>query len=246
MKKITLSTLLLIAIPFSVACSSLPETSTVDAQIESIAVPQSASAENAAPVASTSILTEQETADLLYMREEEKLAHDVYVYLYKQWGLPVFNNIASSESTHTASVLSLLSRYGIADPAAGLTEGQFQNAELQALYDSLAEQGGLSLADALKVGAAIEEIDILDLQDTIANTAKANIRLVYENLLAGSANHLRTFANPLQMQTGLIYQPQYLSAEEYEAILGGSNAAGLGNGAKGQPGGRGRGGPNRN
>ncbi len=108
------------------------------------------------------------------------------------------------------------------------------------------QHGGLSLPDARKVGAAIEEIDILDLQDTIANTAQADIRLVYENLLAGSANHLRAFVNTLQMQTGATYQAQYLSTEEYEAILGGSNAAGLGNGAQGQPGGRGRGGPNRN
>jgi len=246
MKKIILSILLLISIPFSVACSSLPETAIAEAQFESIATPQSVSTENAAPVASTSILTEQETADLLYMREEEKLAHDVYEFLYEQWGLPVFNNIASSESTHTASVLVLLTRYGTADPAAGLAAGQFNNADLQKLYDTLIQQGGLSLADALKVGAAIEEIDILDLQDTIANTAQADIRLVYENLLAGSANHLRAFVNTLQMQTGATYQAQYLSTEEYEAILAGGGTTGVGNGAQGQPGGRGRGGPNRN
>lgn len=246
MKKIILSTLLLIGIPFSVACSSLPETANAEAQFVSITAPQTLSNEGTAVVPSTSLLNEQETADLLYMREEEKLAHDVYMYLYDLWGLPVFNNIASSESTHTASVLALLNRYGIADPAAGLTEGQFQNAELQALYDTLIQQGGLSLADALKVGAAIEEIDIFDLQDTIANTAQADIRLVYENLLAGSANHLRAFVNTLQMQTGATYQAQYLSTEAYEAILAGGGTTGVGNGAQGQPGGRGRGGPNRN
>jgi hypothetical protein len=246
MKKIILSGLLLIAIPFSVACNSLPGTATTEAQSVSPAAPQVVSDESTAVLASTGILNDQEAADLLYMREEEKLAHDVYIFLYEQWGLPVFNNIASSESTHTASVLSLLTRYGIADPVAGLAEGQFQNADLQSLYDTLVEQGSLSLADALKVGGAIEEIDILDLQDTMASTTQPDILLVYENLLAGSTNHLRAFTNTFEMQTGTTYQPQYLSAEEYAAILSGSNSAGMGYGAQGQPGGRGQGGPNRN
>lgn len=38
--------------------------------------------------------------DLLYMREEEKLARDVYITLYEKWGIPVFNNISNRESDH--------------------------------------------------------------------------------------------------------------------------------------------------
>ncbi|MDK2980256.1 MAG: hypothetical protein PWQ55_603 [Chloroflexota bacterium] len=246
MKKIILSTLLLASIPFSVACSSLPESAAVQTQFEATGTTQSAAIEESVSTVAAGVLSDQEAADLQYMREEEKLAHDVYVYLYGLWGLPVFNNIASSESSHTASVLILLTRYGISDPAAGLAEGQFQNADLQALYDSLTEQGSLSLAEALKAGAAIEEIDIRDLQDTLAHTSQADIQWVYENLLAGSSNHLRAFAGSLQQQTGEAYQPQYLTVEEYEAILAGSNAAGMGFGAQGGAGGRGPGGPNRN
>ena len=247
MKKFILSTLLLISIPFSVACSNIPDAAASAQPIHSVAEPEAIVVESTlSPTAVTEILSDQETTDLLYMREEEKLAHDVYIYLYDVWGLPVFNNIAASESTHTASVLTLLNRYGIADPAAGLAEGQFQNTDLQALYDTLIEQGSLSLGDALKVGAAIEEIDILDLQDTIANTTQADIQLVYGNLLSGSANHLRAFINTLRQQTGETYQPQYLSTEEYEAILAGTNSNGMGYGVQGQPGGRGQGGPNRN
>ncbi|BBB47111.1 DUF2202 domain-containing protein [Pelolinea submarina] len=246
MKKIILSTLLLISIPFSVACSNIPDAAVSAQPNHSTVEPAALVLENTPGAAAvTGILSDQETTDLLYMREEEKLAHDVYINLYDKWGLPVFSNIASSESTHTASVLTLLNRYGIADPALGLAEGQFQNADLQALYDTLTKQGSLSLGDALKVGAAIEEIDILDLQDTIANTTQADIRLVYENLLAGSSNHLRAFVNTLQ-QTGETYQPQYLSAEEYQAILAGANSNGMGYGAQGQPGGRGQRGPNGN
>ena len=98
----------------------------------------------------------------------------------------------------------------------------------------------------MRVGAAIEEIDILDLQDTIANTTQADIQLIYQNLLSGSSNHLRAFVNTLQRQTGQPYQPQVLSEAEYEAILAGANASGMGFGAQGQPAGRGQGGPNRN
>jgi len=47
------------------------------------------------------------------------------------------------------------------------------------------------LADALKVGAAIEEIDILDLQTRVAQTDNADIPLAYNNLMNGSSNHRR-------------------------------------------------------
>lgn len=46
--------------------------------------------------------------------------------------------------------------------------------------------GSRSLADALRVGATIEEIDLLDLEERIAQTDEADIKLVYENLAKGS------------------------------------------------------------
>jgi hypothetical protein len=42
-------------------------------------------------------LSPEEAAGLAYMREEEKLAHDVYLALYEQWGSTIFRSIASSE-----------------------------------------------------------------------------------------------------------------------------------------------------
>jgi hypothetical protein len=168
-----------------------------------------------------SVLSENEAAGLMYMREEEKLAHDVYVTLYQQWGLPLFNNIANSEATHTAAIKVLLDRYGIADPAAGNDVGEFTDPTLQKLYDQLVA-GSQSLADALKVGAAIEEIDILDLQTRLAQTANADIELVYGNLLKGSRNHLRAFTSTLQRQTGEVYTAQYLDATSYSSIVGDS------------------------
>jgi len=164
-------------------------------------------------------LSEVEIAHLLFMREEEKLAHDVYLSLYDRWGLPVFQNIASSEANHTEAVKNLLKKYGIQDPADTSRAGVFVNEDLQEMYDDLIEKGDSSLGDALTVGAAIEEIDILDLQSAIEETTAADIARVYENLLKGSENHLRAFTSTLFGQTGETYTPQYLSQEAYTAIL---------------------------
>ena len=174
-------------------------------------------------VAATSPLSADESAGLRFMREEEKLARDVYLTLYQEWGLAIFNNIANSEATHMTAVKMLLDRYGIADPAAGNAVGVFTNQTLQALYNQLIAQGSQSLSAALKVGGAIEEIDILDLKERIASTTHADIKTVYNNLLNGSYNHLRSFVSTLKTQTGEVYQPQYLDAATYQSIISGSN-----------------------
>jgi len=128
------------------------------------------------------------------MREEEKLAHDVYQYLYEKWGLPVFKNIVASEQTHTDAIKTLLDRYQIADPAAGNEPGVFASDDLQALYDQLIAQGSQSSAAALGVGVAIEKLDISDLEQQLAMTTHSDITTVYKNLLRGSQNHLQAFS----------------------------------------------------
>jgi hypothetical protein len=192
--------------------------------------PAAAAPASSAPFAVTSTLSADEAAGLIFMREEEKLAHDVYVTFYQQYGLAIFNNIANSEAAHMAAVKTLLDRYGIADPAAGNGVGVFENVELQALYNQLIAQGRQSLSAALKVGAAIEEIDILDLKERLATTTQADIRQVYTSLLNGSYNHLRAFANTLKMQIGEVYQPQYLDTATYQTISAGVNGRRGGNG----------------
>lgn len=179
------------------------------------------------PAADPGSLSEQEIADLVFMREEEKLAHDVYATLYSQWGLSVFENIASSELVHTEAIKVLLDRYGIDDPAQSQV-GVFTDPDLQTLYNQLVLRGSTSLTEALKVGAAIEEIDILDLQARIAETNIQDISQVYENLILGSENHLRAFTRVLNTQTGEVYQPSYLSPEAYQSIVV-SNTTGNGN-----------------
>jgi hypothetical protein len=170
-------------------------------------------------------LSVEEIEALLYMREEEKLAHDVYVALYDRWGLPIFQNISQSELSHTNSIKNLLDRYGLVDPASS-ESGIFTNPDLQALYIELVARGEQSLSEALKTGAAIEEIDILDLEKDLSQINQADIRQVFQNLLQGSQSHLRAFASNLSNQSGEVYQPQYMPLEQYQTILSAQNGNG--------------------
>jgi len=185
-------------------------------------------------------ISETEADGLAFMREEEKLARDVYLTLYDVWGLRPFSNISASEQTHTDQVKALLEMYGLPDPVVDDTIGVFVNADLQALYNDLIEKGNTSLVDAIEVGIAIEEIDILDLIEYMDNTEEANLDWVYANLEAGSENHLRAFVKQYEMQTGTTYVPQYLSQEMYDSIMSSSNGMGGGGQGHGNGGGHGQ------
>lgn len=164
-------------------------------------------------------LSVDEEAGLLFMREEEKLAHDLYTAMYQSWNNQVFDNIAASEQTHTEAVLLLLEKYDLTDPVGDNAVGVFVNTDLQAIYDDLLAQGNLSEIEALKVGAVVEEIDILDLADQLSNTVdNQDIELVYTNLQTGSRNHLRAFVRNLAAR-GITYEPAYLSQEDYDDII---------------------------
>ena len=169
-------------------------------------------------IPTASELNGDEVAGLLWMREEEQLAHDVYAVLGDLWGLRIFENIAASETTHIDAVSGLLDRYGIDDPADGAAPGTFTNPTLQGLYDDLIADGSRSLDAALGVGALIEELDISDLQDRSAATEIPDITTVYANLLRGSRNHLRAFTSQLELR-GTTYEPTQLDSATFDAIV---------------------------
>jgi hypothetical protein len=145
----------------------------------------------------TVALTDDENYWLTYMREEEKVARDVYLYLNDKWNVRIFKNIAASEQTHMDAIKTLLDTYTIPDPAAGKGIGEFTNPDLQKLYDDLIREGSISKVEALRVGVIIEETDIDDLTEGIATTRHNDIKTVYSNLLQGSLNHLDAFESTL-------------------------------------------------
>ena len=155
--------------------------------------------------------------DLLRIREEEKLAHDVYTSLSKTSKLPIFRNISRAESRHMQSIEQLLRAGGSNAKAFNNTAGVFVYPEYQQLYDSLIASGTRSPLDALMVGAKIEEMDIADLQQLLTQTNDPQTRQVLEQLLQGSHNHLRAFASQIARQ-GASYKAQFLTQAEFDQI----------------------------
>lgn len=165
----------------------------------------------------TATLLPEEVEGLMLMREEEKMAHDVYSSFYDKFGLRVFANIANSESKHMEAVLWLINSYKLTDPASNEL-GVFENADIQNLYNKFMAEG-VNEVEALKIGAFIEEYDIADLEKLISETGNMYIVRVYTNLLNGSKNHLRAFVKNLS-SGNVVYQPSVLSQTEYAEIIG--------------------------
>jgi hypothetical protein len=163
-------------------------------------------------------LNADESGSLLLLREEEKLARDVYTALYVKWGTSVFLNISSSEQQHTDAILTLLNKYGLKDPVGNNGPGVFTNPDLQILYTKLVSQGSVSVLDALKVGATIEDLDIFDLAKAQLKNDNQDIQLVYDLLLMGSRNHMRSFYGQI---VGLLgsYSAQFILQSELDAIV---------------------------
>lgn len=139
-----------------------------------------------------------EEESLIYMREEEKLARDVYKYLYDTWNLTIFSNIYKSEQLHMNAIKTLLDRYGIQDLALNNGYGEFANKSIQELYKKLIDKGSRSKQDALEVGVIIEELDIYDLEESLKLAVHKDVKRVYSNLMAASYNHLDAFESSLQ------------------------------------------------
>ena len=164
-------------------------------------------------------LTEDEISGILFMREEEKLARDVYLYLYELFPLRPFLNISKSEQAHMDAIKYLIDTYELEDPVGENPPGVFQNEELQELYNELISQGREGRSEALQVGALIEEVDIIDLQTELEEHAThEDVVRVYGNLCKASENHLRAFVGVLRLYE-VEYEPLRLDQAEFDRIL---------------------------
>ena len=149
--------------------------------------------QNMQPILNTAlvpVLSDIDVERLMYGQQEERLARDVYLTLFQQYGLQVFSNIARSENHHVDLIGNLLRKYNIEQ-----TEGY---GKLQSTYDKLIQKGSQSLQDAIEVGIAIEILDIKDLDKTLSETDNQDIKAVYGTLRQGSIRHLAAFVRNLQ------------------------------------------------
>jgi len=149
------------------------------------------------PMTDTSPLSDNESGWILFMAEEEQMAHDLYSRWAGMYTVPVFSNIADAETTHAAEVRLLVDRYGLSGTMIGNASTGYRHPEIQALSDTLAVQGDASLTGAFEAGAAIETRDIADLDTAMAGTTRPDIVQVYSYLRQGSENHLSAFQRQL-------------------------------------------------
>lgn len=180
-----------------------------------------------ADVSPQAILSKKNAEAILYMREEEKLARDLYDSIFRKWNILPFSNIRQSEQYHMDRVKSLVDRYNLKDPVTGNNDqpGKFTNSKLQQFYNELIAAGSGSLTGALKAGARIEETDIADLQERIKETSQQDIIDVYTYLKMASENHLRAFYRLLNNR-GIQYSPVVLRKDEFEKIIRSNNRGG--------------------
>jgi hypothetical protein len=175
-------------------CNSSDPLSSADVQADQHAMAHSSIAGGAPSSVTSGTISAGEREDLLLLREEEKVARDVYRMMYQRWGVRVFDNISNSETSHMTAILTLLNRYGIADPVGINDVGVFANQQLQESYNQLLARGNASLAEAFRVGVAIEVTDIVDLEMALDRADKRDIDRVYTNLLTASEKHLSAFS----------------------------------------------------
>jgi hypothetical protein len=170
-------------------------------------------------VDNTFVLNETEIYHLKFIREEEKMARDVYRVLFETWGNPIFANIEESEQAHMDAMANLLAFYGIDDPVTSDVAGAFTDESIAGLYSDLVELGSQSEIDALLVGSYIEEYDILDIWRAFDETAEERIQKVYQNLYEGSYNHLDAFVYVYELVADESYIPVLLSDDDYEYVM---------------------------
>ena len=161
-------------------------------------------------------LSDTDKEALLFMLEEEKLARDTYEFLDSKWGLIEFANIKISEQSHMDAIITLLERSNT--PYTILPYGEFEDDHLQDYYNQFVENGQLSQANALQIGATIEDLDIVDLQEFINDAESPSVIKVFESLKCGSGNHLRSFISSIEL-LGDTYTIQFLTEEEYNLII---------------------------
>ena len=152
----------------------------------------------ACTVLTTETLSQAEIDTLMYMREEEKMARDLYIRFNEMYGgtVSVFGNISRSEQKHMDAVKGLLDAYELDDPVKDGV-GEFTNTVLRDQYEKLLEQGAEDLKGALGVGVIVEEQDLMDLAAAMNETVEPCIDRVYSNLLRGSTHHLAAFSRLL-------------------------------------------------
>ena len=172
------------------------------------------------PLKIYSQLTDAEVNGILSLREEEKVAYDVYTVMFEKYESKVFKNIAENEKEHMNKIKELIDQFNLTDPIAGTIDqkGVFSNKKMQTMYDEMILGGNYGLLDALRAAARFEETDIVDLRKYLSSASDQSVINVYLNLESGSQDHLRSLVKYIEDE-GISYKPSYLSKEDFDKIM---------------------------
>lgn len=168
------------------------------------------------PFDSTADLTADEIEFVYAVREDEKVARDLYAAFFEKYSLKTFSNISKSEANHMRAVEILLEYYEIDFPVAG-EYGIFEDSARQDIYDSLLINGSTAL-EGFKVMAQLEEENIVSYRNVLADILNPNIKIVIENLGKASENHFKAAIRQITALGGT-YAPKLMTQEEYNAMI---------------------------
>jgi hypothetical protein len=104
--------------------------------------------------------------------------------------------------------------------------GVFADPVFTALYHFCVNYGSQSIENALFIGAAIEDLDLFDLMVRLAQSDNADIDTVYQNLMKGSRNHMRSFCSQLD-SLGFPYSALFLSQTVVDGITSSPRETGV-------------------
>ncbi len=169
---------------------------------------------------------------IAHMYNEEGLAYDVYMNIYKIQAVQQLQNIAmNSEIKHIDAVNDLAIKYdlNITDypdlPAPysveGIGDGNYSVEAINVLYDILYTKGIQSRQDALEVGCMVEIVDIDDLDRYIILATESNatdVLDVFNFLITGSYKHYQQFDQGLKdmgVETGCCIVPAALGYDSF-------------------------------
>lgn len=144
-------------------------------------------------------LSDELEAQLIYLAEEEKVAHDLYVLADEKYGsdTDTYGNISQSETRHFSAMNRLLDLYGLDSTTDMGTPGEdFADDKLEMAYNASADKVEDSAEAAAAVGVEAEETDIADLKAALAmDNVPSDVERVLSNLVRASENHLSAFKN---------------------------------------------------
>ena len=159
----------------------------------------------------TTDLVQEMKDSLTYMKDEERLASDLYLNLYNYYKnysdleIKQLNNIATNTENDQISIIkSLVKRYDLnsSEPQdVNISRGVYENQVIQDLYDKFYAIGQNSQEEALKVGCMVEVTDINDLDKYISLAKESNatdIETAFKALRDGSYHNYWTFDQTLK------------------------------------------------